>query len=471
MRGRRPINHLRQSKKGFLAQIMFESTRTRVTLLLAGLLAPVTIVTGAQGAPPSSPPTAAAPAVAIVPFPNSLTEADAVRIGLARNPQSAAGQAGVAAAAANYRSIAAFPSLNLGATHYAGSSPAPTLNGLTSDTVLDLGDTFDTSGQRRFQAAGARAQYNATEYQLEETRLTLTQQIRDAYWSLAAARAQTQIAQENLQDVQRVNQLTAVQLQAGSSPRVDVVRSGIDVVNAQQASISARGAEQVALSALNTLLARPPLAPVQLADSLAETSVTPALFINLPALPDLTRTAIANRPVVKAAQEQVAAADYTLKQTRAARYPDTSLDYQRSVQNSLQTVIVGLSVPIVDFGANRNAIQSADQAKKQAEFLLQQAQQQVAQQSAQAYTDYTQAEQLTAAYPAQILNPSETLLNMSEVGYKQGATGILPVIDAENTLRNARVGYINSLLALYRARNEILAATGGLPSATAAAQK
>ena len=54
---------------------------------------------------------------------------------------------------------------------------------------------------------------------------------------------------------------------------------------------------------------------------------------------------------------------------------------------------------------------------------------------------------------------------MAQLGYQQGATGILPVIDAESTIRNARVGYINSLLAVYKAQDEILAATGVLPKA------
>ena len=70
--------------------------------------------------------------------------------------------------------------------------------------------------------------------------------------------------------------------------------------------------------------------------------------------------------------------------------------------------------------------------------------------------------------PADILAPSATLLNMAQIGYKQGATGILPVIDAETTLRNARIGYINSLLAVYKARAEIQAATGLPLSAIAA---
>jgi cobalt-zinc-cadmium efflux system outer membrane protein len=395
-------------------------------------------------------------------LPALLTADEAVRIGLERNPQIAAGLAGIASSAASYRALAALPSVQMGLTHIQGTSSAPTLTGETSDTQMDIGETLDTSGQRRFQAAGARAQWDMNRYQFEETKLSLTQQIQDAYWSLVTARAQTQIALLSLQDVERVHQLTRTQQEAGAAPRVDVIRSSIDVANAQQSYVTAQGAEQGALSALNALLARAPLASVQLADSLAETTAVPNILPGLPDLPELTRLGLANRPQLKAAHAQVGVTDYALKQARAARFPDLSVGYQRSLEQPVDSVAFGVSFPLLDLGSVRESIKSAAQAKKQAEAQLQQAEQQVRQQIAQAYTDFSQAQKLAAGYQKDILLPSIALLEMAQLGYKQGATGILPVIDAETTLRNARTGYINSLLALYKARDEVLAGTGGL---------
>jgi outer membrane protein TolC len=414
-------------------------------------------------------PASAAPAPDSGAGPERLTVEQAVRIGLAHNPQIAASQAAVAAAERNYRSLAAFPSINLAMTHILGNSTAPTLNGLTSDTFADVGDTLDTSGQRRFQAAAARAQFAAARYTDEETKLTLTQQVRDAYWSLAAARAQTQIAQEGLQDARRVYQLTSTQFEAGASPRVDVIRSSIDQANVQQSAITAQAAERTALTAFNVLLVRPAPTPADLADQLTEATVTPAAIPGLPSLPELTRTALARRPLVLAAKEQVRAAEYAVKQARAARFPDVSVDYERSLQNPTYSVLFGLRLPLLDLGSVRNSIKAAEEARKQAQAQEQQAEQQVTQQVAQAYTDYAQARELAASYQTDILSPSGTLLTAAQTGYKQGATGILPVIDAETTLRNARTGYVNSLLALYKAQDEIHAAIGEFPTPVAMA--
>lgn len=397
-------------------------------------------------------------------LPKPLLVDDAVRYGLRYNPLIAGGTAGVASAKANYDSLASPNSLDLGVTRLQGTSTAPSLTGNNSDTILDVGTSVDVSGQRRFQAAGAKALFGVARYQFDETKLTLTQQIRDAYWSLASARAQSRIAQEILEAAQRVNQLIRTQQQAGAAPQVDVIRSSIDVANAQQSRVTAQGAETAALSSLNVQLGRPPLASVELASALTETPASQLHLPDLPALDDLNRKSLAQRPLTKSAREQVQAADYAVKQARAGRLPDVSVDYERSVQQSQpsDSLVFVMRFPLLDLGSVRHSIRSATEAKKQAEAQLRQTEQQVSQQVAQAYTDYEQARTLVTNYYTEILVPSIKLLAMAELGYKQGATGILPVIDAETTLRNARNGYVTSILNLYKALDEIEAAVGGL---------
>lgn len=398
-------------------------------------------------------------------LPEPLTVEQAVRIGIERNPNTPAGIAGIAAAAATYHALTAFPPIELNVTGATGNTSAPTVNNLNSDVFIDVIGNLDTSGQRHFQAAGARAQLNATRYRFQESTLTLAQQIRDAYWSLVAAQAQTQIARQSLADVEKVYQLTQTQLTAGEVPRTDVLRASIDVANARQSAVSAQGSEHAALVAFNTLLARSPEAPVHPADSLTTASTTPNLLPDLPPLPDLLRQARQNRPLLQAAAEQVRANGYAVKQAQAARLPDLSIDYQRSLvvppdSAPLYDVMGVIRFPLLDLGSVRETIRAAQANRRQAEAQALQAGQQIEQQVAQAYADFQQARQLASQYQTDILTPSSTLLDLAQIGYQQGATGILPVIDAETTLRNARVGYINSLLALYKAQDEILAATG-----------
>jgi len=392
---------------------------------------------------------------------NPLSVDDAVRIGLKQNPTVPAGMAGVASAYANYRSLAALPPVTLGGTRIQGTSTAPTLNGQTTDTIIDLGETFDFSGQRRYQAAGANATFSATKFTFLETLLTLEQQIRDAYWSLAAAQGQTKIADVSLKDAQRVYDLTTKQEQAGAAPRGDVIRSSIDVANAKQTLYTARGAERTALIAFNTLLARTPATPANLSVDMAEASTFPTP--QLPVLKELEVQAVTYRPLLKSAEEQTRAANYAVRQAEAARFPDLGINYQRSLQTSVDSFLFTANIPILDFGSISQSIKAARETRKQNEALQAQAKHTVEQEVAQAYSDLELALESAADYKKEILDPSVTLLGMAQLGYQQGATGILPVIDAESTIRNARVGYINSLAAVYKAQDEILAATGTLP--------
>lgn len=393
---------------------------------------------------------------------DSLSVDQAVQLGFKQNPQVAGGLAGVRSALANYRSLTPLPPIALGLSHIQDMRAAPAIQGDNSDTLIDLGETFDTSGQRRYSASAANAQYKSTKYGYEETLLGLEQQIRDAYWSLAAAQAQSRIADVSLKEAQRVYDLTVTQESAGSSPKSDVIRSSIDVANARQTLLAAKASEKTALIAFNNLLARKPTEPANLTDDL-DVDTPPVPTIQQRTLPELQAAAGKNRPLLRSQLEQVRAAEYAIKQTEASRLPDLNLGYERSIHDSLDTLTFSVSLPLFDFGSIKQSVRAAREAKKQAQAVANQVRQQVEQQVAQAYTDLDVAIESAAGYKKEILDPSVTLLGMAQLGYKQGATGILPIIDAESTIRNARVGYINSLLAIYKAQNELLAAIGHAP--------
>ena len=287
----------------------------------------------------------------------------------------------------------------------------------------------------------------------------MEQQIRDAYWSLAAAQAQERIAGINRDEAQRLYDLTKKQQAAGASPTADVIRSSIDLANAKQALIAAKTADRTALIAFNTLLAQPPGTPQSLKDDLAsESAASPKATV--PSLQAMNKDAQSERPLLKASQAQVDSARYTLRQTEATRWPDLTVDYERSLRQSIDSVVFSANFPLVDFGSLSGQVKSAREAQTQARAQHEQNKQLVRQQVAQARGDLTDALESATSYSDEIVEPSKKLLEMAKLGYEQGATGILPVIDAESTLRNARVGFIGALLAVYKAQDEVLAATG-----------
>src|SRR5579884_1360438 len=63
-------------------------------------------------------------------LPEPLTVDQAVTIGIERNPNTPAGIAGIAAAAATYHALTAFPPIEFSVTGATGNTSAPTVNNL-----------------------------------------------------------------------------------------------------------------------------------------------------------------------------------------------------------------------------------------------------------------------------------------------------------------------------------------------------
>ena len=388
----------------------------------------------------------------------TLSVEEAVDYGLHHNPQISGGLATVAAALATYQSIGVLPNFIFGLSQVQGTSSAPSITGDTRDTFFSLSTTFDISGQRRYQAAGANASFKATGHQFHETILSLEQQIRDAYWSLAAAQASTRLSKKSLEDAQKVYDLTVTQEKVGTSPKGDVLRSSIDVAIARQSLLSAEGAEESALIALNTLLARPSRTATPLRDDISDERKLPAS----PVAPSdvLLQLALENRPLLKASAESVNSARFGVHQAEAARLPDLNIQYERSTVQQLDALSLTLSFPLFDFGSIRESVRAAKENRKVVEYQKKSTEAQIAQQVSQARSDLDFAIKAARSYRTELLEPSAKLFEMANLGYQNGATGILPVIDAASTLRNARVGYIATLLAIHKADDELNAAIG-----------
>ena len=394
-----------------------------------------------------------------------LSVEEAVIQGHRNNPETFMTRAATGSAFEAWKSLRASPPITVGLTQVQGSSPEPTLIGEPRDTILDIGHVLDTSGQRRFQAAEAKSTFRSTQLQAQENLVFLEHEIRDAYWTLAAMRAQLKIAQISLAEAKRIESLSQTQLVAGAVPKTDVLRASIEVANAEQAVTTAEAAERTAQILLNNFLARPQQSTINLTVDISDENVevSAAEETNVK---DLTAKALANRPLFLTSVEQVTAAKYALKQAEASRFPDVTFLYSRSLVQSLDTIGVNISFPLIDFGSVRHSISSAKWLREQAEATQADVQQQVTQEVSQACSDLTAAMKSAQSYKRRALEPSIQLATLAKTGYSHGATSILAVIDAESTQRNSRVTYINCLLSVYKASDAVRAAVGTSLSTT-----
>jgi outer membrane protein TolC len=346
-----------------------------------------------------------------------------------------------------------------------GTSRLRSITGNSLDNFLDFSQTLDTSGQRKFAAAELASEYESSKFQAAESYLNLERQARDAYWNLALTQAQTRIAIVGYQDSQLAVDQTISQDSLGGGDKVDTLWSTIDSANARRTLMEARAAEREALADLNSLLGRDTGAPIRLAADLLAPEMTAGNVdpsgVELPDLNVVGDLALKNRPIVKFADEQVRKAGYGINVAKAEAYPNLNVDYLKSLQRgSTDAYVLTLNMPLIDWGSVRQSVRSAGDRRTVAEATRLLTQQKTVLQAVKAHAELKAALQEVKVYANEIVAPATSLLEIARNNYKPGSSSLLPLIDAIATMRNAHLGYVNTIVKVYRAQSALWTATG-----------
>jgi outer membrane protein len=317
-------------------------------------------------------------------------------------------------------------------------------------------DTFTLAGYRRATAAEdmARAQQKIAQRGLK---VVVTQ----AYYALVVAERGYATAQQSLEQARR-SLATSQQLEKGGEvAHSDVITFQIQYNQQQQAF------QEATLAMANARLA---LAVMLFPDFNQNFNVVDDLDTSppLPTLAESTKMAEAGNPEIRAAMAALRESRYRVSQAKAAFLPTLSFDVDYGIEANafaLRSVASGfpeagrlpnlgffmtatLNVPVWHWGANISKLRQARYQKQQAQVDLSFAQRQVLK---NLYSYYNEAR--TARAELATLQSSASLaadsLRLNTLRYKSGDATVLDVLNAENTLTQARDSYAAGL-ARYR---------------------
>lgn len=253
-------------------------------------------------------------------------------------------------------------SLSTTVTRQRGSSS------VSRSSALDASWEIDLWGKLQHNREAASARLQASEADWHDARASLAAELASYYVNYRASQLQTELAQLSRQSQQDSTDATRVLVKAGLGSAVDgadaeaALASADDTLLAQQADTEVYLKALVAISGmpeaeLRALLASEP-ARLPAAANLQVDSV-PA---------DLLR----QRPDLRAAERQVAAASAGIGVAEAARYPQFSLSGTLSVsrsqgrQQNSWSFGPALSLPLFDGGSTQAAITQAEASYRQA---------------------------------------------------------------------------------------------------------
>jgi multidrug efflux system outer membrane protein len=239
----------------------------------------------------------------------------------------------------------------------------------TFNAAFDASWELDVFGGQRAAVRAADATAAASAASLADIQVSVAAEVALDYLSLRALRARLAIAQDGLRSQEQTQQLTAWRVQAGllTALELDQARAATEQTRAQIPALQSAVAQ--AESGLAVLTGR---APGALRARLALATDAPAAFdaaVIADVVPAVPARTLRQRPDVRAAEAQVAAAAAQVTQADAARLPDFSLG--GSLGSSALTVgalpnaaalvaslFARIAAPVIDGGAGRARVRA-----------------------------------------------------------------------------------------------------------------
>lgn len=316
--------------------------------------------------------------------------------------------------------------------------------------------TLSRSGLQRARAAEAVAQAKA-----ELARRGLVVTVTRAYYALVIAQRKYATAQLALTQAQQFLSITQDLERGGEAPHSDVVKAQIQYNTQDQTLREARLGMETGRLDLAVLISSDFDENFQVVDDLHLSSA-------LPAFPDVQAMARRQNPDLRAAMETVRGANLEVTIAHQAFLPTVSVDADYGLeanQIGWNTVVAAdpqkgrvpsvgyflaasLNLPLWDWGSRRSKVRQAQLRRDQANVELSATQRELVRN----LTGFYQEAQ-TARDEVDLLRQSADLatenLRLNTLRYQAAEATILELVDAQNTLTQARNAYDDGL-ARYR---------------------
>ncbi|MBX4927839.1 efflux transporter outer membrane subunit [Rhizobium binae] len=335
----------------------------------------------------------------------------------------------------------------------------------TSAGDVQLSWLLDLFGLYKRSTESAVASLDSAYASADVAKLTLVQDLVSSYIDVRYYQQRLALSKANLKSRQETYELTKFQLEAGAASRLDVVQAE-GLVQSTLAEIP--GLEtNIRISAhhIATLLGLPASALVnELLRGGGQPVFRGGINSGIPA--DLIR----NRPDIRVAERDLAAATANIGVAEAQLYPSISLSgsispsyiNQRGIHGGLTPWSFGptLNLPIFDGGRLRANVKSAQSDAASAYLNWKSTVLTAVEQVENALAAVRRDAQTVAALQAQVKTTQETL-ELSTASYKDGASSLLDVLDAQRQVSLAQASLAQSVQQMAKDYVSLNIAVGG----------
>jgi cobalt-zinc-cadmium efflux system outer membrane protein len=343
------------------------------------------------------------------------------------------------------------------------------------DEEVLLSQPLDLFGRRRALARVAAAELRRQTAESTGAERALVVAVKNAAFDLYAAQEAEALADVQAEVAGIFRTAAARRAELGDVPAVQVQRAELEVLRAANELSKTRSERLARLAALNLLIGAAPQTPLRVAlpEFLAQSQqlrARPAAFGQAESMPpaeplkaaaptaidiglwreQLLPQALRERSDIVAAEATVQARRAQADAVRRERLPGVELQARRSSffgREGSYAFRAAISLPLFDFGSLKGERRAAEAEAQAGEAALAQLRSQAATQIEQALLRLEQNRRSVESFRSGILPISIDLLRKTQIGYAQGASSYLEVLDAQRTLRQVQVEYLQALIA------------------------
>ena len=337
---------------------------------------------------------------------------------------------------------------NEGRRTEAGAYPNPTIGFQTADaTIRDpsngvrlmergvtVHQTVEWPGMRAARQDAAEAGFAGATVGLEESKLNLIAEVKTAFYDLLLAERNVDLLQQNLETVQEVARIVKARVRSGEGPQFEAVKADVEVLKAKQEMTKAKNAVRVKLVGLDTLTAGGlgPRYKVQGDFRSLRDRLEPEQM----AARDLSQ-----HPILKRQGKLVEQAEFAVSKERQARVPIVTLYGGYAREAGREAVVAGLSVPTPLWYRQQGHIATALGTQRKEEAELIRMRNDLARAINQHAREAETAQDQILVYEEGLLKQAQEALRIAQLSFRQGASSLLDVLDAQRVQRQITVDY------------------------------
>ena len=333
----------------------------------------------------------------------------------------------------------------------------------SSGAAVSIDYEVDLWGRVAAQASGARASLDATRYDLETVRLTLTTGVANAYFQVLSLRMRLQIAQNNLAIAEKLFSIVEARYRYGAASALDVSRQRSTVLAQRATILPLQVQERQAVSTLSILLGRQPQS-LQVTGLDLDKLTVPEVGAGLPS------SLLVRRPDLASAEAQLYAADANVAAARAALLPTITLS---GVAGSSSAALLSLTDPTYSIGIAASIVRTlfdGDRLGQQVELNESSRRQLVESYRSAIHSALKEVDDALGnatrnreqeQAQIEIRKEAQRALQLSELRYREGADDLNSLLDAQRTLFSAEDQLAQQRLLRLTGTTDLFKALGG----------